>query len=290
MATRFPMIDPWVNPNFAVTEVDPAVAGLFRGLAERRRRGTTLPQLVDEMDEANVRRAILCAGYRGADNLPWVAEAIQMHPDRFAGSLVVDPRTGMAAVRAIEHVVRDLGFVLIRVLALETQLPYDHASYFPVYAKCAELGVPITVNVGIPGPRVPGRVQDPISLDEVCCFFPELTVVMSHGGDPWADVCVKLMTKWENLHYMTSAYSPRRIPTPAVDYLRGRGRKRVMWASDYPILEFSRCREQIAAMDLDEQTRFDFAYGNAARMFFPDIADVADVAVEGPGATAGAAR
>jgi predicted TIM-barrel fold metal-dependent hydrolase len=274
VAPAFPLIDPWVNPNLAVTEVDPAVAGLFPGLADRRRRGTTLAQLVDEMDAAGVERSILCAGYRGADNLPWVREAIERHPDRFAGSLVVDPRTGMAAVRAVEAAVRDLGFVLIRVLALETQLAYDHAAYFPVYAKCAELGVPITVNVGIPGPRVPGRVQDPIVLDDVCCFFPELTVVMSHGGDPWADVCVKLMTKWDNLHYMSSAYAPRRIPAPVVEYLNGRGRRRVMWASDYPILEFARCRDEIAAMPLrDEETRFDFAFGNAARMFFPGIPD-----------------
>jgi predicted TIM-barrel fold metal-dependent hydrolase len=263
------MIDPWVNPNFASQQVDPVVAKLFPGLEERRRRGTTLNQLVDEMDEAGVQKAILCAGYRGADNMAWVVKAAETYPERFAGSLVVDPRLGLTAVRALASAVRDHGFVLARVLALETQLPYDHAVYYPVYAKCAELGIPISVNVGIPGPRVPGRVQDPIALDEVCCFFPELTVVMSHGGDPWAEVCVKLMSKWENLFYMSSAYAPRRIPSPVVDYLNGRGRQRVLWASDYPILEFGPCRKQIAEMPLTDTTRFDFAYGNAARLFFP---------------------
>jgi uncharacterized protein len=272
MAFAFPMIDPWVNPNFATTQVDPVVANLFPGLEARRRRGTTLEQLVDEMDAAGVERAILCAGYRGADNLPWVVKAVESYPNRFAGSLVVDPRQGLAAVRALESVVRDHGFVLVRVLALETQLAYDHAVYYPVYAKCAELGIPISVNVGLPGPRVPGRVQDPIALDEVCCFFPELTVVMAHGGDPWAEVCVKLMSKWENLFYMSSAYSPRRIPAKVVNYLKGRGGRRVLWASDYPILEFGRCREQIAEMPLTDETRFDFAYGNAARLFFPKLA------------------
>lgn len=272
------MIDPWVNPNFAAQQVDPVVAKLFPGLEERRRRGTTLNQLVDEMDEAGVQKAILCAGYRGADNMAWVVKATETYPERFAGSLVVDPRLGLTAVRALASAVRDHGFVLARVLALETQLPYDHAVYYPVYAKCAELGIPISVNVGIPGPRVPGRVQDPIALDEVCCFFPELTVVMSHGGDPWAEVCVKLMSKWENLFYMSSAYSPRRIPSPVVDYLNGRGGQRVLWASDYPILEFGPCRQQIAEMPLTDTTRFDFAYGNAARLFFPK--DGSEKAVE----------
>jgi uncharacterized protein len=269
LAFAFPMIDPWVNPNFAAIQVDPVVAKLFPGLQERRRRGTTLSQLVEEMDRAGVERAILCAGYRGADNLAWVIKAAETYPERFAGSLVVDPRLGLSAVRALESAVRNHGFVLARVLALETQLAYDHAVYYPVYAKCAELNIPISVNVGLPGPRVPGRVQDPIALDDVCCFFPELTVVMSHGGDPWAEVCVKLMNKWENLFYMSSAYSPRRIPTLVIDYLKGRGGRRVLWASDYPILEFGRCREQIAEMPLTDATRFDFAYGNAARLFFP---------------------
>jgi uncharacterized protein len=151
---------------------------MFPGLAERRYRGTTVSQLIDEMDEAGVERAVLCAGYRGADNIGWIRAAIEQHPARFAGSLVVDPRLGMEAVQAAERSIRDDGFVLIRMLALDTQLPYDHAAYFPVYAKCVELGVPVSVNVGIPGPLVPGRVQDPIALDDVCCFFPELVVIM----------------------------------------------------------------------------------------------------------------
>jgi len=70
---------------------------------------------------------------------------------------------------------------------------------------------------------------------------------------------------------MSSAYSPRRIPAPVVEYLKARGSRKVLWASDYPILEFERCRQQIAEMPLTEEGRFDFAYGNAARLFFPKL-------------------
>jgi len=269
MVGRFPMVDAWVNPNFPTKVVDQTVAKLFPGLEERRRRGTSLAQLVDEMDEAGVERAVLCAGYRGADNYGWVVDAIAAHPSRFAGSLVLDPRSGMDAVRAITRAVRDDGFKLARVMALESQLPYDHSYYFPIYAKCAELGVPISVNVGIPGPRVPGRHQDPIALDEVCYFFPELTIIMSHGGDPWADICVKLMSKWDNLYYMTSAYAPSRIPAQVLQYADGRGSHKVMWASDYPILEFGRCRSSIAKMPFtNESRRWDFACRNTLRVVF----------------------
>lgn len=267
--TDFPMADGWVNENDRTRPVDPAVAKLFPDLSARRARGTTTEQLVEEMDAAGVTRAMLCAGYAGNDNLAWAEKAVQDHPDRFTASLALDPRLGMTAVRALDSAVRNSGVRMARVLALETQLPYDHAIYYPVYAKCVELGIPISVNVGIPGPPVGGRCQDPIALDDVCAFFPELVVVMSHGGDPWADMCVKLMTKWPNLYYMSSAYSPRRIPTEIVDYLNGRGADKVMWASDYPVLDFPKCREQIAVMPLrDEQRRRKFAHDNAMRVLF----------------------
>ena len=269
VAPSLPMIDGWVNENDASRPVDPVVAKLFPDLSARRARGTTTEQLVEEMDASGVEKAMLCAGYAGNDNLAWAEKAVADHPDRFSASLALDPREGMVAVRALESAVRNSGVRMARVLALYTQLPYDHPCYYPVYAKCVELGIPISVNVGIPGPPVGGRCQDPIALDDVCAFFPELVVVMAHGGDPWADMCVKLMTKWPNLYYMSSAYSPRRIPQPVIDYLNGRGADKIMWASDYPVLEFGRCREQIEAMPLrDEERRRKFAHDNALRVLF----------------------
>jgi predicted TIM-barrel fold metal-dependent hydrolase len=263
------LIDAWVNPNVAASVVDPTVSGLFPGLAERKRRGTTLPQLVEEMDASGVERAVLCAGYRGENNLGWVEEAQANYPGRFTGSLVVDPRKGMSAVRALESAVRDSGVRLARVMALDTQLPYDNAAYYPLYAKCIELDIPISVNVGLPGPRVPGRHQNPISLDDVAYFFPELTIIMAHGGDPWVDICVKLMRKWENLYYMTSAYSPKRIPLQILDYINGSGQDRIMWATDYPVLDFARCRSEIERLPLKDEARIKkFVYENSLRILF----------------------
>jgi uncharacterized protein len=262
-------VDAWVNPNFGPpADQSMSVGYLFPGLQERWERGTTLDQLVDEMDEAGVAHAVLCANYGGQDDLDWVTTAIEKHPRRFAGSIVVEPKEGMAAVRLIDRAVRDLGFTMVRVLAFETQLPYDDAAYFPVYAKCAELRVPIGVNVGIPGPLVPGKHQHPLALDEICHFFPELTVVMSHGGEPWADLCVKLMLKWPNLHYMTSAFAPKHLPPEILRYLNTRGSDKIMWASDYPLLSLRRCVDEIAALPLrSEETRRKFYRDNALRMF-----------------------
>jgi uncharacterized protein len=268
--TRLGAIDAWVNANLGVPN-DPSinVSYLFPGLLERWERKTTLPQLIDEMDEAGVEKAVLCSGYSGFDDHAWVCDAIQQYPDRFAGSHVVDPRTGMKAVRLVDQLVRQDGFRLIRVLALFTQIPYNDPMCYPVYAKCAELNVPVGLNVGIPGPLVPGKYQHPLAVDDVCSFFPELHIVLQHGGEPWVDLCVKLMLKWSNLSYMTSAFAPKHIPSAIIDFINTRGADKVMFASDYPLLTFDRCMAEIRQLPFRDEERLNkFVRLNAERLFF----------------------
>lgn len=263
-------IDAWINPN---TGLPPAKAAeveyLFPDMRDRVQRGTTLEQLVDEMDEAGVTKAVLCSGYGGADNIDWVRKACATHPERFANSTVVDPRQGMAAVRFVEELVTNENCRLIRMLALETELPYNDARYYPVYTKCIELGVPVGLNVGVPGPQVPAKHQHPLTVDEVCSFFPELTVVMQHGGEPWEALCVKMMVKYPNLFYMTSAFAPKYIPKVIIDFANTRGADRIMFGSDYPLLSLARCTREAVELPFRDQERFDkFISKNAQALFF----------------------
>jgi hypothetical protein len=263
------IVDAWINPNVG-GPVAGDVAYLFAGLAQRLERGTSLSELIDQMDAAGVSRGVLCSGYTAPGDTEWCLEARDKFPDRFALSHVVDPREGMAAVRLVEELVRQDGYVLIRMLGLQTQLPYNDPAYYPVYAKCVELGVPVGLNVGFPGPQVPSKYQDPLPVDDVCAFFPELTVVLQHGGEPWVDVCVKLMIKWPNVHYMTSAIAPKHVPAQVLHYANTRGADRVMFASDFPLLTHERCATELAAMPFRDRERHEkFLSGNASALFFP---------------------
>ena len=51
--------------------------------------------------------------------------------------------------------------------------------------SASELDIPICVNGGIVGPRMPSWPQQVSRFDEVCYDFPDLTIVMMHGGEPW---------------------------------------------------------------------------------------------------------
>jgi len=270
MALDFKLFDGWVN----ITPKQPEYGGmdvsyLFPELADRYKNGRTTEQIVAEMDEANVEQAILAAGYDPInDDYTWTMESIEKFPDRFLGSLVVDPHRGMDGVRELESRVRDDNFKMARIMAFHTLIPYNDPRCYPLYAKCIELDIPISINVGVPGPLVPAaRLQEPLVLDEICAFFPELKIIMAHGGDPWADICVKLMLKWQNLYYMSSAFAPKHIPKSVVHYMNTRGPDRVMWASDYPLLGFDRCAREIGEMEFrDEERRRKFGRDNARRV------------------------
>jgi hypothetical protein len=96
------VVDCWINPNIYPPDPTKDVGYLFgQDLADRLTRGTTLDQLVEEMDAAGVARGILCSGYSGEGDREWCTAARDRFPDRFALSHVVDPREGMQAVRLV---------------------------------------------------------------------------------------------------------------------------------------------------------------------------------------------
>ena len=146
--------------------------------------------------------------------------------------------------------------------------PPSDAVYYPLYTKCCELDLPLCMNTGIPGPPLPAEVQNPIHLDRVCIRFPELKLCMIHGADPWWDTAIRLMIKYRNLRLMTSAWSPKYLPESLLHYMRTRGKDRILFASDYPVLSMERCLGEAAALDLPDEVRDGWLYGNATAFFF----------------------
>lgn len=189
--------------------------------------------LLREMDSYGVAQGLLPVTPEDAV----ATRAIRDHPDRLIGSYLVDPLRGMEGVRELETVVRELGVKAAAFFpcGCVPQVPIDDRMAYPIYAKCVELDIPIFINTGVPGPRVPMDAQEVRLLDKVCWFFPELRIVMRHGGEPWVDLAVKLMVKYENLYYSTSAFAPKYYPREIIEYANSsRGSGKVLYAGYYP--------------------------------------------------------
>ncbi|HEU5302483.1 MAG TPA: amidohydrolase family protein [Acidimicrobiia bacterium] len=238
---------------------------MFKHLPDARFADDPIGAVLAEMDRFGVERALVPIS---EGNEPAIA-ALGAHPDRILGSFDVDPGQGVGALTTLRRAVEDWGVVAATGFAAGTfpQRAYDDAAWFPVYATCVELGIPIFLTVGVPGPRVPFSPQRVDTLDVVCYEFPDLVVVMRHGAEPWADLAVKLMLKWPGLHYSTSAFAPRYYPTEIVDFANTRGADKILFAGYFPMgLSYETIFDQLARVPLREQVWEPFLHGNARRI------------------------
>jgi hypothetical protein len=174
----------------------------------------------------------------------------------------------MAAITELRRAVLELGFIAVRIVPWVWNLPPNDRRYYPVYATCVELGIPFCTQVGHTGPLCPSEPGRPIPyLDDVLLEFPELVVVGGHVGYPWIDEVISLATKYPNFYVDTSAYALHRLPSALVEYLRGRGRTRVLFGTNWPMLSAQRALEHLASLEVDDEATRLFLGENAVRVF-----------------------
>ena len=223
-------------------------------------------ELIPEMDRLGVERAIIVMP--ASAPTPRALRFVERHPERFSLGLGVDPRDLMKGLWELEALARDHPTACAKVIPFASDIAPSDALYYPLYAKCIELDLPLTINTGLPGPPVPGECQNPIHLDRVCFRFPDLKLCMAHGADPWWGIATRLMIKYANLHLMTSAYSPKHFPPELIHFMNTRGKNKVIFASDHPALDLDRCVTEARDLDLRDGVIEKFLYGNADRFFF----------------------
>jgi len=241
--------------------------------------GTSLEGYINIMDRAGIERSLLfspkagpkqeATSYRPDPTI--VADAVAAHPDRFSGLIGVDPTDPVAAVREIEWAVRELGFIGVHAYPHWFGLAPDHALWYPIYAKCVELNVPIQIQVGhclLYTQEKPLRsVGRPITLDTVACDFPDLKLIGIHTGWPWTQEMISVAWKHPNVYIGTDAFAPRYWDKELVHFINSWGRDKVMFGTDFPVIHPETAMEQIAELGFREKSLENFLSGNAARVY-----------------------
>lgn len=267
-----PVIDAWMQhptPGFLRHP-------MFASLARWTRAADPPPEVPVSLTVQAFRAAGVCKALVSAWHGPTgalisndeVAAVVAAEPDLFVGVGSVDISRPMAAVYDVRRCVEELGFRAIRVLPWLWNLPPNDRRYYPVYAACVDLGVPFCLQVGHTGPLCPSEPGRPIPyLDDVALEFPDLVVVAGHIGFPWTDEMISLATKYPNVYIDTSAYKPSRYPRQLIAYMREHGRRKVLFGSNYPMIQPAECLSQLDVLDLDDGAQRMFLYENAAKVF-----------------------
>jgi uncharacterized protein len=241
------------------------------------RRWTAWPSAITpQMTIASMDQAGVFAGLAAAWCAPdgWmisheeVAAIAKSYPGRIFGVASANINKPMEAVRELRRSIKELGFKALRVVPWLWNLPPNDRRYYPLYAECIELGIPFCTQVGHTGPLRPSETGRPIPyLDEVALDFPELVIVAGHIGYPWTQEMIAVATKYENVYIDTSAYTIRRYPPELVQYMKGHGRKKVMFGTNYPMITGAKALEGLDGLGLDAEARTLFLGANAARVF-----------------------
>ena len=221
--------------------------------------------LIGQMDAFGIDKALVGGNHVDTERLA----AMARYPGRLLYSYECDPNNGLEEVRRIRRLKRDHNLMAVTAFPAGTfpQVAINDARFYAIYAACAEEGVPIFVTTGIAGPRFPSLCQKTELIEEVVYFFPELTFVMRHGAEPWEAMAVKLMVKYPNLYYSTSAFAPKHYPKAIIDYANSRGSDKIMYAGYFPMgLSLERSFAELANVPFKDEVWPKFLRGNAMKV------------------------
>ncbi|MFE9322596.1 amidohydrolase family protein [Nocardia sp. NPDC052278] len=271
------VVDAWVQPwpAEAVSAMPRRNFGMAERFAHGRRllQGISVKEMVAEMDAAGIDLALCSAGPLIPNHL--VEVAVTEYPDRFVGIASVDPWSPdgvMPAVRELRRLVQDCGFKGLKLEPfINDKLPTE-AQWYPLYAECAELDITLQVQVGGTGPATyTSETGRPGHIDRIAIDFPELRIVAGHIGWPWTEEMIAVATKHPNVWIDTSAHLPKYYPAAFVHFLRTFGRRKCIWASDWPILEFAPALTGVNDFGLSDDVHRMFLRDNAIEAFRLDV-------------------
>ncbi len=237
------------------------------------RKPQELPAIMERLDKLGVDLAVITGRdaettYGSPTNNGSVLEFCQQHPDRFVGFWGVDPHKKMAAVQEVVKAYEVHGMKGIAIDPYLAHIPASEARFYPIYTKCAELDIPVFITMA-PPPQVSGALMEycnPCQIDTVARDFPELTLIMSHGGYPFVNEAVYACLRNANVYMDFSEYERAPMKDVFVDAMSGIIQDKVVFASAHPFIEIEDALDAYANFDLTDEVRKKVMYENAARI------------------------
>lgn len=239
----------------------------------------TIEQMLKEYTECGVEKLVLfawdaeTASHRPRVPNEFVAKLADKFPDRIIGFASVDPHK-KSSVRDLEGAVKDLKLRGLKLHPQAQAFEPNDSTYYPIYAKCVELGIPVTFHTGSTywgaglngGGGLKLRFSNPMLLDDIAADFPELKLIMAHPGWPWQDEQLAIAMHKENAFIDLSGWSPKYFEPLLVTYMAKMIPHKFLFGTDYPMMSPSRWLNDFEALPLSAEVKQMVLRDNAMKL------------------------
>ena len=200
-----------------------------------------------------------------------IAEAVAESGGRIVGTASYNPFRITESLAEIQKAVTESGFRYVWFHPLSFGLPPNDRRFYPLYAKCMELDIAVGFQMGQSAEVLPSDVGRPMLADDVAIEFPDLRINLSHTGWPWVDEWCSMLWRHPNVYGDISAYYAKSLDERLVRFMdSSRGRDKVLFGTN--ALGLQRCKEELIALDISEETKHKVLHDNAVRFLKLDDA------------------
>lgn len=269
-----PLIDFHTHP-FVPEDLAPATWDFVRGVSpairEHGERLRDVSYAVDVLRAEGVEHAVVlpehCPQTSGNVRTERVLELCQRSAGFFLPFASVDINTDPEPVALLAGYI-DAGVRGLKLYpSYQFYYPNDDRLY-PIYELCQQHRLPVLMHIGssvIPGTRM--KYCDPIHLDDVAVDFPDMCVVMAHGGRGfWYEACMFLAAHYENFYIDVAGLVPHRL----VEHFPrlSRHTDKFVFGTDWPAMPKGPAANAaaIAGLGLDDDAVDRILRRNAARL------------------------
>ncbi|SHO52779.1 amidohydrolase family protein [Desulfopila aestuarii] len=251
----------------------PMFSGLCKLIDFPTMPAQTLADCVVDLKKHNVIKAVItgrdCETTYGAkSNNQSVLDFVAAFPDMFIGFSGVDPHKGMKGLRELEDSVKNKGMRGAAIDPYLAQIYVNDAKYYPIYAKCCELDIPIIITTG-PATLVPKAIMDHVApryIDVAARDFPELKIVVSHGGYPWISEMINVAQRNANVYVDLSEYERSPLSEAYLQAANTMISDKVLYASAHPFVDFKTALKTYEDLPFNTDVREKIMYSNAAKL------------------------
>jgi hypothetical protein len=196
-----------------------------------------------------------------------VHELVRRFPGRFIGVGGIDIGDRRKACDEIDQCITEFGFRAIIMEPANYRVPMvaDDRRLYPLYAKCADMGIPVFVLVGgYAGPDI--GYSDPVHIEHVAAEIPDLKIVVTHGAWPWVTQMVQVARRRHNIYLSPELH----LPFPGGhEYIEAANLflgDRFCYGTAYPFTPLLPYYEKFMGMGLKEELLDKVLYGNMAKL------------------------